>query len=190
MSSLHDSLLELLSRNWWLLLLRGVAAIAFAVLSWAQPGLTLSALILLFGAYALVDGVLGIWSAFAARKKHRQGWLLLLGGLFSLAAGVATFVMPGVTALALLIYIAIWAIGIGAMQLVAAVRLRKEIEGEWLLGLNGLLSIALGAWLLAQPGAGILALLWVLAAYALLAGIVLVVLAFRLRKLGKGLAPA
>lgn len=125
----------LLARHWWVLALRGVAAIVFGLLAWFQPGLTIAVLILLFGGYAIVDGVLGIITALAGRR-HNDHWLwLLLWGLSSVAIGIVTFVAPGVTAMVLLMFIAIWAIITGVAQIVTAIRLRREMRGEWLLGL-------------------------------------------------------
>jgi len=184
MSSLAQSLSTALARNWWILLLRGVIAILFAVLTWAQPGITLAALILVFGAYAVVDGVLGVWMAISHRKTNPQWWVLLLWGVVSIAAGVMTFAVPGITGLVLLMYIAAWAIVTGVLQIMAAIRLRKEIAGEWLLGLGGLASVIFGGLMIWNPGAGALAVAWVIAAYAFIFGVLMVLLAFRVRKLG------
>ena len=172
-----------LSRNWWLLLLRGVIAIVFAVLTWMQPGIALAALVLVFGIYVLADGILGIWAAFSGRQENRHWWVLLLWGLVSVAVGVLTFVNPAITGLVLLMYIAGWAIITGVLQIAAAVRLRKEIEGEWLLGLSGLASVVFGVLLVWNPGAGALAVLWLIAAYAFVFGVLLVLLSLRVRKL-------
>ncbi len=136
---------------------------------------------LLFGAFALADGAIGVWQALGARKDRENWWVLLLGGLLGIGVGVLTLFHPGVTALALLFYIAIWAVATGVLEIVAAIRLRKEIEGEWLLGLAGLASVAFGVLLVLQPAAGALAVLWLIAAYAIVFGALLVVLAFRAR---------
>ncbi|HEY0200580.1 MAG TPA: DUF308 domain-containing protein, partial [Burkholderiaceae bacterium] len=112
-----------LQRNWWLLLLRGVAAILFGVLAWVLPGASLAALVLVFGAYALVDGVLGVWVALQSRKENDHWWLLLLVGLLGIGAGVLTFAVPGLTALVLLFYIAVWAIATGVLEIATAIRL-------------------------------------------------------------------
>ena len=145
---------------------------------------------LLFGAYALADGVLGVWTAVAGRKEHEDWWVLLLWGLVGVGAGFLTFLVPGVTALALLFYIAIWAIALGVLEIVTAIRLRKEIEGEWLLVLGGLASVVFGVLLMARPVAGALAVLWLIAAYAVVFGVILVILAFKARTFGKQLARA
>jgi len=182
-----DRLATILARNWWVLLLRGLAAIAFGLLAYFQPAVSLAALVLLFGAYSLADGVLGTWCAISGRRQHEHWWVLLLEGLVGVGIGALTLFAPGLTALALLFYIAIWAIATGVLEIVAAVRLRKEIEGEWLLVLGGLASVAFGALLIARPGAGALAVLWLIAAYAIAFGVILVVLAFQARGFSKRL---
>jgi uncharacterized membrane protein HdeD (DUF308 family) len=181
-------LVELLSRYWWVLLIRGLAAILFGVLAFAWPGLTLASLVIVFGAYALVDGVFAI--AGAIRGGGRQPWwLLLLEGLVGVGIGVLTLFAPQVTALALLFYIAIWAVATGVLQIAAAIALREEIQGEWLLGLGGLASVVFGALLVARPGAGALAVLWLIGAWALVFGATLVVLSLKARRL-RSMGPA
>jgi uncharacterized membrane protein HdeD (DUF308 family) len=190
MNIVENQLASIFSRNWWLLLLRGVIAILFGLLVWFQPGVSLVALVLLFGAYTLADGILGIWTAIAGRAEHEHWWVLLLWGLIGVGVGILTFLVPGVTALALLFYIAIWAIATGVLELVAAVRLRKEMTGEWRLILGGLASIVFGVLLMAQPAVGALALLWLIGAYGVVFGILLVLLAFKARAFGKRAALA
>lgn len=182
--AITERISEVLFEKWWVLLLRGLVSIAFAVLIWMQPAITLKAMIILFGAFALVDGVLGVWSAFSSRKDRNNWWVLMLWGLVGIGIGIITFVAPAVTALALLFYIAIWAIVTGVLEIIAAVRLRKEIQGEWLLGLAGLLSLVFGILLIMHPGAGVLAVLWLIAAYALILGVLMVILAFKVRGWG------
>lgn len=181
----EQNLAAALGRNWWLLLVRGLVAIVFALLTWAQPGVSLAALVLVFGIYVLADGLLGVWSAIAKRRDNRHWWLLLLWGLVGIVVGVMTFIMPGITGLVLLMYIAAWAVITGVLQIVAASRLRKEIKGEWLLILSGLVSVAFGVLLFLQPGAGALAVAWIIAAYAFIFGVLMVLLAFKVRKLGR-----
>lgn len=182
---LDDYLSGALARGWWLLLLRGIAAIVFGILSWLQPQVSLAVLIIFFGAYTLVDGALGIWTAFANRSDNEHWWVLLLWGLLGLAVGLLTLFAPGLVAVALLFYIAIWAIATGVLQIIAAIRLRKEISGEWLLGLAGLVSIVFGFVLVAQPGLGLLTLVWLVASYAVVFGMVLVALALKARKFAR-----
>lgn len=181
----EQNLAAALGRNWWLLLLRGLVAIVFALLTWAQPGVSLAALVLVFGIYVLADGLLGVWSAIAKRRDNRHWWVLLLWGLVGIVVGVMTFIMPGITGLVLLMYIAAWAMITGVLQIVAAIRLRKEIKGEWLMILSGLVSVAFGVLLFLQPGAGALAVAWIIAAYAFIFGVLMVLLAFKVRKLGR-----
>jgi uncharacterized membrane protein HdeD (DUF308 family) len=185
---LAENLAETLSRNWWVLLLRGIVAILFGVLTFMRPGISLASLVLLFGAYALADGVLGAWTAISHRKDRENWWVLLLEGVLGIGVGVLTLVKPGVTALVLLFYIAIWAIATGVLEIVTAVRLRKEIQGEWMLVLAGLASVAFGVLLMAAPGAGALAVLWLIASYATLFGILFVALAFRVRGVARKIA--
>ena len=190
MDAVESRFSDLLSRGWTFLLLRGLAAIAFGILTWIRPGISLTALALLFGIYVFVDGILAASSAISNRKTQEHWWVVLLVGLVGIGVGILTFMNPAVTALALLFYIAIWAIATGVLEIVAAIRVRKEVEGEWRLILAGIVSVAFGAFLMARPGVGALAVLWVIATYAILLGILLVMLAFKARSFGKQLAHA
>jgi uncharacterized membrane protein HdeD (DUF308 family) len=176
---------DLLTRNWWLLALRGLAAVLFGVLAFVWPGATLLSLVWLFGAFALVNGVLSFALAAKASKGYPRFGSLILGGLLGILAGLLAFVMPAITALGLLILIAVWAMLTGILEIVAAIKLRKEINNEWLLILVGILSLVFGVFLLLQPGAGALVLIWWIGAYALVFGILLFVLAFRMRRFRK-----
>jgi uncharacterized membrane protein HdeD (DUF308 family) len=172
-----------LARNWWILALRGLCAIIFGMLAFVWPAITLGVLVLLYGAYALVDGVLAIVAAVSKREgSDRSWWTLLLEGLLGIAAGIVTFVWPGMTALVLLFLIAAWALVTGVFEIIAAIRLRKEIEGELWLALSGIVSVLFGVLLLVRPGAGALTVVWLIGAYALFFGILLVALAFRLKR--------
>ena len=174
-------LVEALARYWWVVVLRGVLAIALGVLAFVWPVVTLTSLVIVFGAYALVDGVFALLSAVRGGGAE-PWWLLVLEGGVGIGIGVLTLVAPGITALALLFYIAIWAIATGVLEIAAALALRKEIEGEWLLVLGGLVSVAFGALLIARPGAGALAVLWLIGGYAIAFGALLVLLGFKLRR--------
>jgi uncharacterized membrane protein HdeD (DUF308 family) len=174
-------MLPALARNWWLILLRGICAILFGVLTFIWPGVTLLTLVLLYGAYAFVDGVLAVWAALVVGKTDARWWLLVIG-LLGIAVGLVTVLMPGITALILLLFIAAWAIVIGVMQIIGAIRLRKEIDNEWMLIASGVLSVLFGVILVVQPGAGALGLLFVIGIYAVIYGVMLVSLALRLRK--------
>jgi uncharacterized membrane protein HdeD (DUF308 family) len=183
--------LRTLGRNWWALALRGVAAILFGILAFAWPGITLFVLVLFFGAYMLVDGIFAIVAAVRAAGEEDRWWLLLIEGILGVLAGLVAFFWPGLTALALLYFIAAWAIVTGIMEIVAAVRLRQEIEGEWALGLSGLLSVIFGVLLVVLPApAGLLSLVWLIGAYAVATGVLLLILAFRVRSEAGREAPA
>lgn len=185
------TVVDLLAHNWWLLALRGLAGVIFGILAFIWPGLTLFALICLFGAFALANGVLSVFLAAKAPKGYPRFGSLLVGGLFGIFAGVITFFWPALTAVGLLILIAAWAIFTGLMEIIAAIKLRKEIKGEWLLIVAGLLSVAFGVLLLLMPAAGALVLVLWIGAYALVLGILLIMLAFKVRRFGKEfLSPA
>ena len=175
-------ILQVLSENWWLLMLRGVAAVIFGILAFVWPGLSLLALVLLFGIYALLDGFFALIAAVLGRHKSTPLWWLILAGLVSVAAGIMTFVYPQITALVLVVFIGAWALVRGIFEIVGALRLRKEISNEWLLIAIGLLSVIFGLAILANPGAGALALVWLIGIYAILFGLPMIWLAFRLRK--------
>ena len=177
----EEGLLTQFGRAWWLVALRGVAAVVFGVLAFIWPGVTILALVILWGAYALADGILALISAFHVRERGKPMWALLLIGVLGVAAGIVTFLWPGITALALLMLIAAWAFVMGIFQIIAAIRLRKEIEHEWLLGLSGVLSVIFGVLMVLSPGAGALAVLWVIASYSIVFGALLIFLGFRLK---------
>lgn len=164
-----------------MILVRGVLAVLFGIMIFARPGISLVSLVLLFGAFALADGFGNVVTAIGGRREQEQWWTLLLAGLAGTALGVLTFFNPAITALALLLYIAIWAIATGLLEIVVAIRLRKEIEGEFWMALGGLDSAAFGMLLLARPGEGALAVLWLIAAYAIVFGASLVILALKAR---------
>ena len=179
-----------LGRNWGWVALRGVVAVLFGIFAFVWPGKTLAAVVLVFGAFALADGILSLIAAFKVRDQGKPFWSLVIVGLLGIAAGAATFFWPGMTALLLVTFIGAWALVMGIFEIVAAIRLRKEIEGEWLMGLSGLLSVLFGLFVLFQPGAGALALIWVIGGYALFFGCLLIVLAFKLKGHGGRAAAA
>jgi uncharacterized membrane protein HdeD (DUF308 family) len=176
---------DTLSRNWWLVVLRGVLGIAFGIITFVAPAISLAALVLLFGAYAFADGVFAVASAVRRRGTTDRWWVLLLEGLVGIGAGLVTLFLPGITAIVLLYIIAGWAVATGILELVAAVRLRKEIEHEWLLALSGIASVVFGVLIALFPGAGALALVIWIGAYAFVFGALLVALGFRLRGMGR-----
>lgn len=183
-----DDPMNFLERNWWVPLVRGIAAVLFGLAAFVWPGLTVAVLMLLFGAYVLVDGVFGVIDSIRYRNRiDNWGWWLL-DGVLGIVVGALTLFMPGVSAFVLLMVIAGWAIVGGVLRIVAAIQLRKRIEGEWLLILSGVLSVLFGVLLVALPGAGILSLVWLIGFWAVLLGMTLIALAFRLRRLGRDLS--
>ncbi len=168
-----------LARHWWVVGLRGLAAILFGILAFAWPGMTLAVLVILFGVYALVDGVLNLYHAFRGDMAHRL-WLAV-EGVVSILAGLAAIALPGITALVLLYVIALWAIVTGIVEIVVAFRLRRAIANELGLIIGGVLSVIFGIVLVAAPGAGALAVVFLIGAYAIVFGLALLGLAWRLR---------
>lgn len=174
-----------LARNWWVVLLRGIAGIVFGLATLFWPGVSFVALVLLFGAFAFADGVLAIISAIRGRENDRW-WVLLIQGIAGIAAGVVTLLWPNISGLALIYVIAAWALVTGGFEIAAAIRLRKVITGEWLLALSGLASVLLGVMLMLFPGPGALVLTLWIGAYALVSGVLISFLAFKLRSWGRG----
>ena len=184
-----ETFLHQMAKNWGWLLLRGVAAIAFGVLAFLWPGVTLLVLALFWGAWAFADGLLALIAAFRIREKGRAHWPLVLIGILGIAAGVVTFVSPGLTAIALLMFIAAWALITGVLQIVVAIRLRREIEGEWLLALSGIVSVVFGVLMVLRPGAGALAVIWIIGGWSIAFGLLLVMVALKLKRFAGGAAP-
>lgn len=165
-------------RNWSALVFRGVVAILFGLVAFLWPSITLSALVLLFGAYALLDGVLAL-----AAGSHRRAWMLLLEGLLGVGIGLAAFLWTGFTTVVLVDLIALWALATGVLELVAAVHLRREVPGELLLGVAGSASILLGVLMIAWPRLSAFVIVTLLGLYALFFGSAMLILALRLRAL-------
>ncbi len=174
-------MIQAMAQSWWLFALRGVAAIIFGVLAFVSPGATILALVLVFGIYAVVDGGLAVIAAFQMRGAVDRWWVVLLEGLAGIVVGIIAIVYPQITAGALLLLIAFWAVFTGIMEIIAAIRLRREINNEWSLILAGVLSVILGVILVAYPAAGAVGLVWAIGAYAVLFGVMMLYLAFRLR---------
>ena len=169
-----------LARNWWLIALRGLFAVLFGLAALIWPNLILVSLVFLFGAYLLADGLLAVIAGVSRHNGSQPWWLLLIEGLMGIGAGVLTFLSPGLTAIALLYLIAVWAIITGMVEIVSAIRLRAEIENEGLLALSGILSVVLGVVLVIWPGASALGLVWLIGAYAVVFGLLQIALGFRL----------
>jgi uncharacterized membrane protein HdeD (DUF308 family) len=172
-----------LAQRWWVLLLRGICAVAAGIMTIAWPGITLLALVTLFGIFALVDGAAGIVLGIRGEEDGTMWWTMILLGVLSAGAGVLAFAWPGMTALVLLAIIAASAIIRGVLEIVAAIRLRKDIDDEWVLGLSGLLSLAFGILLWVAPGEGALAVVLLIGAYMLALGVMAIALSLRLRRI-------
>jgi uncharacterized membrane protein HdeD (DUF308 family) len=181
-------LIETLKRHWWVPVIRGIAAIVFGVIAFVYPGLTIATLVLFFGAWVLIDGIFRIVGAIGHRASDPDwAWQLVIG-ILGIVVGLLTFHAPQITALALVIYIAAWALMIGASEIAIAVKMRREIKGEWFLILMGLASIVFAVLLLWNPIAGAAAVIWLIAWYAVVIGILAIFFGFRLRSL-RTLAP-
>jgi uncharacterized membrane protein HdeD (DUF308 family) len=180
--------LHALAKGWWIMLLRGLAAVAFGVLAFAWPGLTILTLILLFAAYALVDGLFALFSLFGSRDHGVPAWWLVVVGLLGIAAAAVTFLWPGITAVMLVMIIGAWALVHGVFEIIAAFHLRRELEDWWILALSGVISVIFGGLVLSNPGGGALALVWLIGFYAVVFGALLIILSFRLKKVSARLA--
>src|SRR3954468_22463286 len=172
-----------LRSNWWAVVLRGVMAILFALITFAVPGITIAILVTIFGVYALFDGVLAVVSTIKAVQGHRRWGAFLLEGIIGILFGLYAIIFPLGAAAAFVTFVAVWAIFTGILEIAAAIRLRRHMQGEWILVLLGVLSILLGVILVASPVSGAVFLVWVLASYGLIFGILLISLGFRIRRL-------
>ena len=182
--SLEGFVKSALHRSWWLLLLRGVAAVAFGVLTFVWPQISLLTLIMVYGIYSLADGILALIAAIRGGGVVPRWWLAL-GGVVSILTAVLVFAWPGLTALVLVYLIGFWSILRGVLEIIGAIRLRNEIANEWTLGVAGALSVIFGLILVIMPGAGAIGLLWLIATWAVLFGLLLIWVAFKVRKLAK-----
>ena len=170
-----------LTQNWWAIALRGVIAIIFGVVAFLMPGPTLLALVFVFAVFAFVDGVFALVSGIRRAQGGKPDWMLIIGGLAGIVVGIVGLASPDTFALVLLAWIAAWAIITGVLEVVAAYRLREVLKGEWLLALNGIVSVLFGLYLIFFPGAGAIAIVWLIALWAIVSGAILLALAFRLR---------
>jgi len=176
-------MIGLFARNWWLVLLRGIIAIVFGILALRRPGITLGALVLLFGVYALIDGLFSLFHAIAGWSHRDDRWLLVLEGLIGIGAGFVTLQAPGITAVALVFFIAVWALATGVIRIIEAIRLRREISGEFWLILSGIAAVVFAFLVMERPAAGALAMIWMIGWYAIFMGAMLAILSFKLRNL-------
>jgi uncharacterized membrane protein HdeD (DUF308 family) len=171
-----------LARNWWALLIRGIAAVIFGVLAFAWPGATIVAIIILFGAYAFVDGVFAIVAAVRAAQSHERWWPFLLEGIVGIAIAAIVYFEPRVAGLALYLTVAAWAFITGILEIAAAIQLRKQIANEVWLILGGILSLLFAGLMIWRPGSAAIAIVWVIGAYAIMFGIAMIALSFRLKQ--------
>lgn len=174
-------MLTMLRKYWWTILLRGIIALLFGIAAFVWPGMTILFLISLFGVYALLDGIISVIIGIAQYGQQERWWATLLQGIAGIVVGLLTFLWPQVTGLILLFFIAAWAILTGLFQIVAAIRLRKVIVGEWLLGLSGAISVLFGITLFVYPAAGALAVIWMIGIFAILNGLLLIFLSLRIK---------
>jgi uncharacterized membrane protein HdeD (DUF308 family) len=174
---------NLMTQNWWAIALRGLVAVLFGIAAFVWPGITLWALVAIFGAYALVDGIFAVIEAFRRDVVGERWWALLFEGFVGIAIGILTFVWPRLTAMGLLYLIAFWAIVTGVFEVITAIRLRHEIRGEWMMALIGILSVAFGFLLVAFPLTGALSVVLIIGAYAVAIGALMIALGFKLRSL-------
>ncbi len=172
----------LLTKHWWALAVRGIFAIILGILAIAWPSLFAGAFIIIFGIYFLAQGIFALFTAADMRKEEHRG-SLVLGGLLSIVAGIIIFTLPGVTLVVMIWIVAFWALVTGIFEIAATFKVPSGTGGKWLLFLSGVLSVIIGLFLLTRPGAGLLAVLWIIGIYAILAGLTLLGLAFQLRKL-------
>lgn len=173
--------MEQIARTWWLVLIRGIVAIIFGILALAWPGITIYVLVIFFGAYAIVSGIFSLFAAFGHGVQSRA-WLII-SGILGILFGIVTFAWPGITTLALLYVIAFWAIFTGVAEIIAGVQLRKSIDNEWMLIIGGILSVIFGILLIIWPGSGALALTWMIGIFAIIYGIAMIFLSFRVKNL-------
>ncbi|MFL5320021.1 MAG: HdeD family acid-resistance protein [Myxococcaceae bacterium] len=172
--------LDLLLKNWWMVALRGLAALMLGVFALAMPAGALRLLIAYFAVFALVHGIMSFAAAIQSARTDRAWGLMVIEGLFAIAAAMIAFRMPVVTALSLTYLVAAWALGTGILQIIAAVKLRKLVDGEWFLGLSGALSVFFGLLAFSRPWSGALAVVTVLGVYAIIFGIANLMLGFRM----------
>ncbi len=176
------SLAGAVQQGWWVFLLRGLAAVIFGILALVWPGLTLFVLIIAFGIWVIFDGVVEIWNGFTNREGHDRWWVDILLGIVGIVAGILIISLPGITAVVAMYYIGAWMVVTGILQIIYAIKLREEISGEWFLILTGVLSVILGIIFFIFPGSGAVSLVWLIAIYAIVFGIILVIFSFRARK--------
>lgn len=173
-------MLEAMARNWWMLLIRGIAAILFGLAVIFFPAISLDLMVTFLAAYLFIDGVMALLQAFQSRD-HARWWMVALEGVLGILAGIAAFLFPGAAVLTFLYIVVFWAIVTGVLEILGAIELRKQIDNEWWMILSGVISILFGVALMLSPIAGVLTLLWLVGIMAVAFGVMMVILAFRMR---------
>lgn len=181
MANIMESPLRVMADHWWVPLIRGIAAIIFGLMALVWPGLTVFVLLVVFGCYAIFDGVMSIILGFWRRSSDERWWAWVLDGVLSILIGLMALFWPKAMALAFVIWMAAWGVVTGVLRIVAAARLRHEIEGEWALALSGVLLVIWGVLMALVPKAGLLSIAWLIGTFALLIGVAMIALAFRLK---------
>ena len=179
------AMLDLFARNWWIYVVRGALALIFGMYAWFMPGLAMKVLLMFFGIFVLLEGLFAIIGSIAGRKYSEVWWLVLMEGIAGLVLGLLTLTRPEFVATLIVIFVAAWAIWGGLFRIIAAVRLRKHIEGEWLLIFGGIVSMLFGLMLLKHTGAGIVAISWMIAFFASMFGVLLISFGIKVRKFQK-----
>jgi uncharacterized membrane protein HdeD (DUF308 family) len=180
---------SIFTKNWWVFALRGLFALVFGVLALVWPEITLISLVTMFGVFVLLDGILDLVAGFASTSTNKRWWVMILEGLLDIGVAMLTFFWPNITAVVLLYLIAAWSVIMGIMEIIAAIQIRKEIEDEWRMILSGAISVLFGIVLFIYPGASAISMVWLIGVFAIFFGVLLILLAFRLRKLGRESQP-
>jgi uncharacterized membrane protein HdeD (DUF308 family) len=178
-------MLSTVCKRWWVLMARGLAAIALGICAIVWPGISLLSLVFVFGTFTIIDGIAAIVLGFRGEADGTVWWTMVTLGVLALAAGITAFAWPGLTLLILATIIAISAIVRGTFEIYAAIALRKELDDEWILGLSGLMSVIFGGLIMFRPNAGLIAITLLIGAYMLALGIFAVALSLRLRMMGR-----
>lgn len=178
-------MIEMVINKWWVFLLRGLAAIAFGLVTLIWSRITIQVLLILFGAFVLLDGIFSLVAGILSIRTDKRWWEMLFSGVLGIAIGLLMFAWPNITGVVLLYFIGAWAVVIGIMDILIAIQLRREIEGEWIMIMDGIFSVLIGVLLFLFPGTGALAAVWLIGLFAVAVGIIFVILALRLRKLGR-----
>lgn len=180
-------LLQRLSKLWWLLILRGVVSIIFAIIAFTNPKLAFEAIILVLGIFLIADGLTAIYLGFRMRRHDDDWWAILLEGALGFGLGLVALINPELTAEGLILVLAVWLLVTGVFEIATAIKLRKEIDNEWLMGLAGATSVALGGLMLYNPYVGAISIMFWLGLYAAVFGILLLGLGLRMWRLHKRL---